>query len=65
VKITVFFNHKPGILNNYIIIIFIARMVILASHVTDNCIVFENFTASVFDLMVANIRLLASVTRRQ
>ena len=34
VKITVFFNHKPGILNNYIIIIFIARMVILASHVT-------------------------------
>ena len=25
----------------------------------DNCIVFENFTASIGDLMVANIRLLA------
>ena len=28
-------------------------------------IVFENFTASIVDLMVANVRLLAPLTRRQ
>jgi hypothetical protein len=31
----------------------------------DNYIMFENFTASIVDLMVANIRLLASLTRRR
>jgi hypothetical protein len=31
----------------------------------DNCIVFENFTASIVDIMVANIRLLAPLSRRQ
>ena len=31
----------------------------------DNCIVFENFTASIIDLMIANIRLLAPLSRRQ
>jgi hypothetical protein len=32
---------------------------------TYNCIEFENFTASIVNLMVANIRLLAPLTRRQ
>ena len=31
----------------------------------DNCVVFERFTASIVDFMVANIRLLAPLTRRQ
>ena len=31
----------------------------------DNCIVFENFTASIVDFMVAIIRLLVPLTRRQ
>jgi hypothetical protein len=33
-------------------------------YIRDNCIVFENFTASIVDLMVANIRLLAPLSRR-
>ena len=32
---------------------------------SDNCIVIENFTTSIVDFMVANIRLLAPQTRRQ
>ena len=35
------------------------------NQVGNNCIVFENFTASIVDLMVANIRLLAPLSRRQ
>jgi H+/Cl- antiporter ClcA len=31
----------------------------------DNCIVFENFTATMVDVMVANIYLLAPLTHRQ
>ena len=31
----------------------------------NNCIVFENCTASIVDFMVANIRLLAPLERRQ
>jgi hypothetical protein len=49
VKITALSNHKPGILSNYI------RINLL----------FENFTASIGDLMVANIRLQAPLTRHQ
>jgi hypothetical protein len=58
VKITALSNHKPGILNNYI-------RINMSESDGDNCIVFENFTASIGDLMVANIRLLAPLTRRQ
>jgi hypothetical protein len=49
VKITTLSNHKPGILSNYIKL--------------DNYIL--NKQAAIVDLMVANIRLLALLTRRQ
>ena len=41
-KITTLSNHKPG------------KSLTLIMYLGDNCIVFENFTASIGDLMVAN-----------
>jgi len=38
---------------------------ILICYLGDNCIVFEHFTASIVDVMVVNIRLLAPLSRRQ
>jgi hypothetical protein len=42
-----------------------SKLIAHCGELGDNCIVFENFTASIVDLMIANIRLLAPLTRRQ
>jgi hypothetical protein len=52
VKIRALSNHKPGILKKTTLEWYIY-------------IVFENFMASIADLIVVNIRLLAPLTRRQ
>jgi hypothetical protein len=48
--------------NNCHIVNNVAMHIDTHDYIRDNCIVFESFTASIVDLMVANIRLLAPLS---